>query len=426
MPETVENTVDVAAIAKAAAEQAVKAYQEKLEAERPTNAGLQVVADEADRLLEAKPFKNLGEFLMAIVHGGDKRLGPTQSTDPLDEQGYNVGKAIGFQEIGSLYDARQKLAQGKAISGMSELVPADGGLLVQTDTRLNIMSRVYQVGQLLQRVAMIGISANSNGLTLYADAENTRVTGGRRGGVQSFWAAEGDQKTGSHPTFREINFKLSKLVGLVYATDELLADANALEGYVMQVLPEELRFRAEDAIINGTGAGMPLGVLGAPCLVTQAAEAGQAIDTVISENILNMYSRRWAGVNDYVWLINQQVTPQLWQMNLGAGAAGVLTYMPAGGLSAAPYATLMGRPVLELEYCSLLGNVGDIILFSPSQYQMIDKGGVQSAMSIHVRFIFDEQTFRFVYRIDGRPLWQLPLTPFTGAAQSPFVTLAAR
>ena len=130
---------------------------------------------------------------------------------------------------------------------------------------------------------------------------------------------------------------------------------------------------------------------------------------------------------DYVWLVNQDVTPQLHQLNLPVGTGGALVYMPPGGLSQSPYGTLYGRPVLESEYCSTLGTVGDIILFSPSQYQMIDKGGVQSAMSIHVRFIYDEQVFRFVYRIDGKPLWHQPLTPYQGTnTQSPFVTLATR
>ena len=52
-----------------------------------------------------------------------------------------------------------------------------------------------------------------------------------------------------------------------------------------------------------------------------------------------------------------------------------------------------------------------------SQYILIDKGGVQSASSIHVRFVNDETVFRFVYRVDGLPIWQSPLTPFKGSEQ---------
>jgi len=395
-------------------------------AEPARNDPIVITEDEADKELKAKPFKGLGEFLLAVVDGNDKRLRPLQSTDPLDERGYNIGKAIGFEKVGSLYDAR--LAhQAKAISGMSETVPADGGILVQTDIRTNIIQRMYNVGSLLQRVAMIPVSANSNGITLYGVDETSRATGSRRGGIRAYWAAEGDEKTSSKPKFREINLKLNKLIGLVYATDELLADASALGAWVQQNLPEELRFVAEDSIIRGTGAGQPLGILNAPATVSVTKESGQAADTVVAENIIKMWARRWVSANDYVWLVNQDVGPQLHQLNLPVGTGGALVYMPAGGLSQSPYGTLYNRPVLEVEYCSTVGSQGDIILASLSQMQFIDKGGIQSAVSMHVRFIYDEQTFRFVYRVDGTPLWHQPLTPYQGTdTVSPFVVLDDR
>ena len=392
---------------------------------KPAKSGIVVVADEADKLLEAKPFKTAGEFFMAVVHGNDSRLPPLRSDDPLDERGYNLGKALGKDKVGSLYGAR--LSHQKAIGGMSELVPADGGLLVQTDTQMSIMERVYSTGSLLQRVAMIPISANSNSLTLYGVDETSRATGSRQGGIQFYWASEGEEKTGSKPKFREINFKLNKAIGLVKATDELLADASALEGWIMQRLPQELRFGVEDSIIRGTGAGQPLGVLNAGCTVSVAKEDAQDAATVVSQNIIKMWARRWAASNDYVWLINQDVTPQLHQLNLPVGTGGALVYMPPGGLSQSPYGSLYGRPVIEIEYCSTVGTVGDVILFSPSAYQMIDKGGVQSAVSIHVLFTTDQSVFRFVLRVDGKPLWHQPLTPYQGTkTQSPFITLATR
>jgi hypothetical protein len=58
---------------------------------------------------------------------------------------------------------------------------------------------------------------------------------------------------------------------------------------------------------------------------------------------------------------------------------------------------------------------------------MIDKGGVQSASSIHVQFVTDQTVFRFVYRVDGQPKWDSALTPLNGTnTVSPFVALATR
>ena len=58
---------------------------------------------------------------------------------------------------------------------------------------------------------------------------------------------------------------------------------------------------------------------------------------------------------------------------------------------------------------------------------MIDKAsGIQSAASIHVAFTTAEQAFRFIYRVDGEPLWNSALTPFKGSnTQSPMVALSA-
>jgi HK97 family phage major capsid protein len=400
------------------ADQATKVTDDK------ATGGLVVTADETDKKIEhAAPYKSMGEFLQAVARGDDtKELRALKGKDPWAEGGYSVEKAVGEAVVGSLNPYANK-----AITGMSELVPADGGLLVGTDRQQSILARTYNVGELLQRVDTLGISANSNGMTFFREAETSRATGSRRGGIRGYWAAEGDEKTASQPTFEEFELKLNKLVALVYATDELMADASALEGWIMSNLPEELRFLAEDSIYRGTGAGMPTGILSANCLVTVPAEAGQVAATLISENVINMWARRWLGARDYVWLINQDVTPQLHQMNLGVGTGGQLTYMPPGGLSSSSYGALYGRPVIENEYSSTLGTVGDIVLASLSEYQMIEKGGIQSASSIHVRFIYDEQVFRFVYRVDGGPKWSAALTPFQGTnTVSPFVTLAVR
>ena len=46
---------------------------------------------------------------------------------------------------------------------------------------------------------------------------------------------------------------------------------------------------------------------------------------------------------------------------------------------------------------------------------------------MHVKFIEEEQTFRWSLRTDGQPLWRTALTPYKGTnTLSPFVALAAR
>lgn len=399
----------------------------KPEKKEPTS-GIVVVEAEEDKAVKARPFSGLGEFLMAVKNAAlnaptDKRLPALVSGDAMDEGGFSLNKALGDEFVGGLVKARYAKQ-----TGLNEGAGAAGGFLVGTDQGGQLMQRVYNVGDLLQRVDMTGISAGSNGMTFYGINETSRANGSRRGGIRAYWTAEGGEKTASQPAFRELELRLHKVVGLVYATDELLQDANALESWIMSNLPEELRFVVEDAIINGTGVGMPQGILASGAVVAQAAEAGQAADTVVSQNIMNMWSRLWApSRRNAIWLINQDVEPQLYQLNLGVGTGGVALWQPPGGLSGAPYSTLMGRPVIASEYCQTVGDQGDILLLDLKEYQMIEKGGIQSASSIHVRFVYDESVFRFVYRVDGISKWNSALTPMNSAiTQSPFIALAAR
>ena len=224
---------------------------------------------------------------------------------------------------------------------------------------------------------------------------------------------------------------LKKLAGICYATDELLQDSSALGGIVSQGFSEEMGFKLDDAVINGTGAGQPLGILNAPCLITVPAETAQTGLTIIWENIMHMYARFWArSMANGVWYINQNTLVQLMSMSMPVGAGGVPVWLPANAAQGRPLSTLMGMPVIAIEQCATLGTVGDIILADMTQYIAITKGGLQTASSLHVRFIYDEQVFRFVYRVDGQPIWSAALTPFKDSTTSqtvgPFLALAAR
>jgi hypothetical protein len=74
-----------------------------------------------------------------------------------------------------------------------------------------------------------------------------------------------------------------------------------------------------------------------------------------------------------------------------------------------------------------LGDCGDLAFLDLSRYLLATKGGLQTAQSIHVRFLQDESVLRFINRIDGQPDLASAITPAYGTATvSPFVTIAAR
>ena len=311
----------------------------------------------------------------------------------------------------------------RAASGLNETTPSDGGFLVQQDFVTELLKRTYETGILASKVKKIPISTNANGIKINAIDEDSRANGSRWGGVQTYWEGEADEITASKPKFRQMELSLKKLTGLCYATDELLQDAAALEAVIRQAFAEEFGFKIDDAILSGSGEGEPLGILNSGAIVTVAKEASQT-DTITVENLIKMWNRLWSRSRaNAVWYINQELEPYLYTLKIGDKPV----YIPAGGLSEKPYGTLFGRPVVPIEQCSAAGEVGDIILADIGQYLLIDKGGIKSASSIHVRFLYDENVFRFIYRVDGKPIWTKPLTPYKGSATvSPFVTLAKR
>ena len=348
---------------------------------------------------EKQRFGSLGEQMVAVVNAGR----PGGSTDP------------------RLFNA--------AASGLSETVGSDGGFLVQQDFVSDLLRDMVQTGILAPKCRQQPISGNANSIKINGVDETSRAST-RFGGILGYWADEADEKTKSKPKFRKIELNLHKLIGLCYATDELLQDAAALEGFVRAAFPSEFGFLVDDAIIRGTGAGQPLGILNAGCLVTVDKEGGQKADTIVAENVINMSTRIFAqSFLNANWYVNQMCMKQLYTMSIAVGTGGQLVFVPPGGLSSAPYGSLLGRPVIPIEQASALGDVGDILLADMNGYILATKGGVQADVSIHVRFVYDESVFRFVLRVDGQPVRASALTPYKGGAsatQGHFVALAAR
>jgi HK97 family phage major capsid protein len=316
-----------------------------------------------------------------------------------------------------------------AALGANETIPSDGGFLVQVDTSTELLRRVFDKAMLASKVRKFPLGPNSNGMKIRALKDNSRATGSRYGGVRGYWTAEaGTINASGPPQWREMELNLKKLAGVCYATDEMLQDAAFLEALLMEAFADEFAFLVDDAIFSsGTGAGKPLSFMNGGGKVAVAKETGQAARTIVFENIQKMWARMWSkSMQGATWYINQDCYPQLNAMSAVIGTGGVPVYLPPGGLSQAPFGTLMGRPVQPIEFCETVGTEGDIVLADLSQYMLIDKS-VAAASSIHVAFLTGEQAFRFIYRVDGQPIDNLPITPFKGTAtQSSFVTLATR
>lgn len=356
---------------------------------------------------------------------------------PRVRQPKEVDETLGFKSLGEQLQAvRHSSGAGARLdprldskaSGMNVSAPSEGGFLVAPSFANDLLRRTYETGAILSRVSRLPLSGSSNSIKVNYVDETSRANGSRWGGITTYWVPEAGAITASKPAIGQSTLSLHKIAAALYATEEMLEDAAFLGGLVNEAFPNEMSFAIEDSLVNGTGAGQPQGVLVAPCKIEVPKETNQAADTIVFANILKMWSRMWGRARSQaVWLISQDVEPQLYQMTMPVGTGGVPVYLPPSGAAGNPYATLMGRPVIPVEYCDKLGDAGDIILGAWNEYAIIDKGGLKGASSLHVKFLEDEQVFKWTYRIDGQPKWHSALTPKNGGStQSVFLTLAAR
>lgn len=318
----------------------------------------------------------------------------------------------------------------KTTGHMSEADDAQGGFLVPEEFRAQLMQTLIEASSIRSRCTVIPMATNRIGIPTVNDSTHASST---HGGIILYRPGEGGTKNPSKPAFGKVLLTLHKLIGLIYASDELLEDSPiSIEPLINTMFGQAFGFQEDEDFINGTGAGQPLGVLNAPCLVTQAKETGQAAATIVTENIVKMWSRLLPqSQKNAVWMANSDCFPQLATMSLAVGTGGSLAgLMQSTGATGTPVMTLMGRPLILTEHTQTLGAVGDIILCDWSQYLVGQKAGgsaIQTASSIHIAFTTDETAFRFVLRYDGQP-WPLSdLTPrHSTATLSPFVALAVR
>lgn len=235
------------------------------------------------------------------------------------------------------------------------------------------------------------------------------------------------QETGDVPESRmqieQVTFTAHSLMGVSYATEEILQDSPiSFAAMIQEGFNDEFAAKLLDEKLRGSGVGEFEGVLKCPATIPIPKETGQAAATIVLENLVKMAARCW-GIGQ-VWLATHDAIPALASLSFVAGTGGTPFWW--GSAREGFPAQLLGKPIYFTEFCEPLGTVGDIILADWGEYTVATLEGVKSAESMHVRFLNHERTFKFWTRNDGRSLWRAPLTPKKGATKSPFITLATR
>jgi HK97 family phage major capsid protein len=298
-------TLDASLTKLAAIDGDIKRLQTLIEAERAVAVGGNILETRPNVLDDPKRgFKSFGDFALAVRSA---RLRPEATDDRLNV----VAAAPGTYS--------------------NENVGVDGGYLVPTEFARDITKLSLDHDAFLPRCDSIPISGNS--MTFPSD----ETTPWGANGVRAYWAAEAALATATKPVLKPNTMRLNKLIALVPVTDELIADSPAISAYLIGLMGRSIKWKVNDAIVNGTGAGQPLGILNGAGLVVIAKEGGQAANTVLPANIAKMYAAMPA---DYLqgaeWIVAPDAFPAIITLTLGNYP---LYVPPVSGFVGAPAAS---------------------------------------------------------------------------------------
>lgn len=296
-----------------------------------------------------------------------------------------------------------------------------GGFLVPEGFSPNLLKTKAEADPIGSRITNVPMTAPSVKIPSRVDKDHSDSVSG---GFRVYRRAETEDVTASRASYEMVHLSATPLMGISYATEELLTDSPI--SYAALI---EAGFRTEFASklinerLNGTGVGQFTGALSCGAVIEVSAETGQAADTIVWENVRSMRARCW-DYSNAVWLYNHDCLPQLMSMYMPIGTAGVAMWQNSAREGEPD--RLLGRPAIATEYCPTVGDAGDLFLGVWSEYLEGTYQQVEGAESIHVRFLYNERTFRFTMRNDGGPWWHSTLTPKNGSTLSPFVKLEAR
>jgi HK97 family phage major capsid protein len=367
-------------------------------------------------------FGGVGRFAAAVVAADESRA---RASDPglhaaLDAWQRQLGPAAVFH--------RDAFLGMPELRGMASTFGATGGYAVPVDFALEVWDKARALDGPLARCRTFTTSTRT--LRIPAFKETSRADNQRLGGMKYQWETETNNTTQTPPQLDEIELVLRRLSVRIDLTNDLMEDAPALEEALDHAAALELKYGIEEAMVNGNGSGVPLGVVNAPSTVTVDASTGSG------DFITRMWKALWGPCRrNAVWLASDEMIDYIEAFAMQGGWPQGFYIPPGASAYGGEFALIKGRPLIPCEHCATRGTAGDIILGDWSQYALArrrytaDQGGtitpeMSKTMSMHVRFDTDQTALRWLVRVDGQPLWKKPITPANGGPQTgPFVIL---
>ena len=213
------------------------------------------------------------------------------------------------------------------------------------------------------------------------------------------WIEEGEALTFGDATFSQSLLDAHKLHVAIKVTEELLYDSKFdLETFILNAFSKALANAEENAFINGSGTGQPLGILaatgGADIGVTTASSTAITADEIINL----VYSLKRPYRKNAAFLMNDQTVAAVRKLKDGTG-----TYLWHEALTADEPNKLLGYPVYTSEFMPTIEAGAKTIAFGDFDYYNIGDRGTRSFQELKELFAGNGMVgFVAKERVDGK------------------------
>jgi HK97 family phage major capsid protein len=308
---------------------------------------------------------------------------------------------------------------------------AAGGWLVPQEYTTRFFKPLAERGIIYPRAEIVPMgTAVANGPMLDATTVQAAGTAPFFGGILAKWGWESNtlSNSESEPQFRQLTLNAWDLMLYAVASNQLLQDMPPdADAKLMSTFGRAAGWYAEWAFFNGfgAGAGMPLGILNAPCAYDVARAGAGAISVA---DIGNMSARllpmSWENA---VWACSPTALAKVCQVT------GYVINQAREDERDLHVGYLLSRPLFVTDKLPALGTRGDLVLLDPSLYVVGDRMQAvvdvsdQAVVSGSSMFQRNQSMFRVWVRLDGKPMLngRVTLPDAAGTVVSSVVVLAA-
>ena len=328
-------------------------------------------------------------------------------------------KTGGFSSLGEFLVAARKYAFGESrdyrVKALTEGTDSQGGFTVPVQWADDILSVPMEDAIVRPRAIIQPMTSDRLNIGTLVDSDRSSSI---YGGITRTWVSEAATITSylTNPSVGQIQLTAREMLLTCSVSNTLQNDARALEAFIKRAFGKATAFYEDYDYIWGTGSGEPLGIMNSGAMISLARTSGYGAPVVADLDAMaaRLLPDSWKRA---VWLINQSV--------LGAWAVDATAGVNALGIIDLSTMVCLGRPIIVSEKCTAAGATGDIILADFGSYVIGNRGLVVRVSSEVPDYWQTNSTiWQFVYRGDGQPAFNSPITPAKGGSTlSAFVTL---